>query len=220
MELPLVRADDLLAQPTRARLYTLLVETTQPAGTDQLARKLALHPNGIRAHLARLEEAGLVSKQKVGEGPGRPRFVWSAVPGARAGGESSGSYKELARWLARSIAAKPARLREVQAAGDEIGHQQAKAAIGAAGMSGLSATLAALGFSPAVSERREGGTLICLENCPYIDAVRENPKVVCALHQGITRGMLDEFSPGTELLSFEAKEPGRAGCLIELGPPR
>jgi predicted ArsR family transcriptional regulator len=43
--------DDALAQPTRARLFSLLGELRRPAGTDELARRLELHPNGVRLHL-------------------------------------------------------------------------------------------------------------------------------------------------------------------------
>jgi hypothetical protein len=38
-----------------------------------------------------------------------------------------------------------------------------------------------------------------LRDCPYRDAVRENQAVVCALHRGITRGLLDAIAPATEL---------------------
>jgi predicted ArsR family transcriptional regulator len=51
---------DALAQPTRARLFALLGELRRPVGTDELARHLGLHPNGVRVHLERLEEGGLV----------------------------------------------------------------------------------------------------------------------------------------------------------------
>ena len=42
---------DPLAQPARARLFALLAELRRPAGTEELARRLDLHPNGVRVHL-------------------------------------------------------------------------------------------------------------------------------------------------------------------------
>src|SRR5947199_318515 len=55
MDLP-VAAEDALAQPTRAQIFTFLVEKRGPAGTEELAEHFSLHPNGIRRHLERLIE--------------------------------------------------------------------------------------------------------------------------------------------------------------------
>jgi predicted ArsR family transcriptional regulator len=38
-----------LAQPTRAELFRLLDELHRPAGTEELADRLGLHRNGVRA---------------------------------------------------------------------------------------------------------------------------------------------------------------------------
>ena len=62
----------------------------------------------------------------------------------------------------------------------------------------------------------EGTLTYTLANCPYRDAVRENQPVVCALHRGITRGLLDEISPRTRLTGFIPKDPDPAGRLIRL----
>ena len=71
------------------------------------------------------------------------------------------------------------------------------------------------------SARTEGGKLsgtltykLC--NCPYRDAVRESRDVVCTLHRGMTRGLLDAIAPETELAGFVPRDPYAAGCLIEL----
>jgi hypothetical protein len=56
----------------------------------------------------------------------------------------------------------------------------------------------------------------CLRNCPYRDAVRENPAAICALHKGITRGLLDVLAPQAKLIEFVPHNPDRAGCLIEV----
>lgn len=56
MDFP-ARPRDALAQPTRARLFSLLAEFRRPIGTDELAREVGLHPNGVRVHLERLREA-------------------------------------------------------------------------------------------------------------------------------------------------------------------
>jgi predicted ArsR family transcriptional regulator len=77
-------------------------------------------------------------------------------------------------------------------------------------------TLTALGFAPQ-RERREAGRVgFRLGNCPYREAVHENQPVVCALHRGLTLGLLDVLQPVARLTRFVAEDPDVAGCLIEV----
>ena len=76
--------------------------------------------------------------------------------------------------------------------------------------------LAILGFRPARAIDRDGKLDYTLRNCPYREAVHENQPVVCILHRGITRGLLDAIAPETELAGFVPRDPDTAGCLIEL----
>jgi hypothetical protein len=46
--------------------------------------------------------------------------------------------------------------------------------------------------------------------------VRENQDVVCTLHRGLTRGLLDQVSPTARLARFVPHDPDRAGCEIEI----
>ena len=72
--------DDALAHPSRAGLFAALTELRRVAKTAELAERLELHPNGVRIHLERLEEAGLVSRVRV-QGPrGRPAHAWMVAP--------------------------------------------------------------------------------------------------------------------------------------------
>src|SRR5215208_1143910 len=52
-------SDEVLQQPTRARLFALLTEHKDPVSTEQAAARLGLHRSGVRVHLERLEAAGL-----------------------------------------------------------------------------------------------------------------------------------------------------------------
>ena len=76
--------------------------------------------------------------------------------------------------------------------------------------------LTALGFAPQPEPDAPERARFVLGNCPYRDAVRENPQAVCTLHRGITRGLLDRLDPTATLAGFVAKDPDSAGCLIEL----
>ena len=215
MDVPRTSTEDVLAQPTRARLFALLGELRRPAGTEELASHLGLHPNGVRIHLDRLLAAGLVVRRHQPRPRGRPRDEWSLSPDAAPGGARPRGYGELSRWLARAIPPRPSRLRDVERAGREIGREIAPR--GAASVdTALGDTLTALGFQPLV-ERDHSGRLSCrLRNGPYSDSVRDNQEVVCTLHRGITQGLLDMVEPGARLTSFVPHDPDTAGCEIEV----
>ena len=217
MDVPKVPGD-VLAQPTRARLFARLGELRRAASTDELATELGLHRNGVRMHLDRLVEAGLVVRERERRPQGRPRDAWSINPDAQPGGDPPTAYADLSRWLARSMSAGKTRARDVEAAGREIGRELA-AAGPASTADGIRHVLGALGFQPTTRIDREGTLTYTLANCPYRDAVRENQTVICALHRGLTRGLLDEMSPRTKLAGFVPKEPYAAGCVIELKGP-
>lgn len=208
--------DDVLAQPTRQRLVGLLGKLRRPAGTDELAASLGLHPNGVRLHLERLREAGLVERVRTRQPRGRPRDMWSLDPTARASIQPQHAYADLGRWLARAISPGRNSLRTVEATGREAGRAMAEGAREGTAEETLYATLASMGFAPTRRIEASGALTYELCNCPYRDAVRENQPVVCTLHRGITRGLLDVLAPETELNAFVPRDPGAAGCLIEL----
>jgi len=215
VDLPIAAgADDVLAQPTRARLFALLSELKRPAGTAELAERVGLHPNGVRLHLERMRDAGLVERTRPRQAVGRPRDAWAVAPDARPGDRAPSAYADLGRWLARAIAPGPRRLRDIEATGREIGRELAPAKHGSLKET-LESAFTALGFQPRL-EASNSGMTFCLGNCPYRDAVRENQEVVCTLHRGLTRGLLDVLEPEAKLAGFVPRDPYKAGCLIEL----
>ena len=220
MDPPLpVDPDDVLAQPTRARLFALLQELKRPVGTAELAERLGLHLNGVRVHLDRLRDAGLVASTRARQPRGRPRDMWTIARDARPGGASPQAYADLGRWLARTITTGSGHLRQVEATGRAIGREIAPRDTGASikGPEALESTLAALGFQPHPRPGPRSGELtFCLGNCPYRDAVRESQEVICTLHRGLTRGLLDVLEPQAALAGFVPRDPDLAGCLIEL----
>jgi len=210
------RPGDALAQPTRARLFARLASIGRPAGTDELAADLGLHPSGVRVHLERLEAAGLISRERASQPRGRPRDSWSVAPDARPGGEPPDAYRQLARWLARSIPPRPGRLREIERAERELGRELPRDRAGSRAEEAMGRSLTALGFAPQREPSEMGRVVYRLGNCPYREAVRENQPVVCTLHRGLTLGVLDELEPSALLTKFVPQDPDRAGCLIEV----
>lgn len=208
--------DDVLAQPTRQRLFTLLGQMGRNAGTEELAARLGLHPNGVRVHLERLREAGLVERVRTRQARGRPRDMWSLDPRSLASIQPQRAYADLGRWLARAISSARNSLRAVEATGREAGRAMAQDADAGSPEPTMHATLAAMGFAPARRSEPSGALTYELFNCPYRDAVRENQPVVCTLHRGITQGLLDVLAPETDLTAFVPRDPITAGCRIEL----
>ncbi len=210
-----IAPDDVLAQPTRASLFALLGELKRPVGTGELAERLDLHPNGVRIHLERMQEAGLVERARDRQPRGRPRDAWTIAPGAQPGGKAPSAYRDLGRWLARAIRSRRGGLRGIEETGREIGREIAPAGA-PADPEAFKTSLSALGFKPIVKSHEGERVTVCLGNCPYRDAVHENQPAICALHKGITRGLLDVLHPEAKLAEFVPHNPDEAGCLIEL----
>ena len=207
----------MLAQPTRRRLFALLSRLGGAAATDELAARLGLHPNGVRTHLRRMRDAGLVTHRRVAGPRGRPRDEWAFADSAMPGGDPPHAYATLARWLARAIPATPRRVREVEAAGREIGRELASGTVGSLEQV-VADQFAALGFQPSIETTADGAISCRLRNCPYRDSVRENQDVVCSLHRGLTNGLLDQVAPTATLTRFVPHDPFRAGCEVDIQP--
>lgn len=210
------RPEDALSQPTRHQLFRLLGDLGAPAGTEDLARRMRLHPNGVRVHLERLRAAGLVRRDRVSQPRGRPRDMWSLAPDAAARAEPQRAYADLGRRLAGAMSAGSDALRAVEATGRKVGRTIAQEADAATAEASMHLVLSSMGFAP--KRRVEGSGRLTYElcNCPYREAVAENQPVVCTLHRGITQGLLETLAPDTQLTAFVARDPVAAGCLIEL----
>jgi predicted ArsR family transcriptional regulator len=215
MDRPAAAPGDPLAQPVRARAFAFLADLRRPAAIEEIAAHLRLHPSGVRQHLARLEDAGLLERRVVRAGRGRPRYEWAIAPGAMPGGEPPAAYAELASWLAEALAAGATGREALEAHGYEIGRGLAPAAVAESSRDALGDALTAMGFQPRRSDAG-GVTTYELCNCPYRDAVRAGGRPVCSLHAGITRGLLQRLEPQARLSDFVAKDPDRAGCLVEV----
>ncbi|HZO77021.1 MAG TPA: helix-turn-helix domain-containing protein [Solirubrobacteraceae bacterium] len=207
---------DVLAQPTRAHLFGRLARLGRLASTDELSEELGLHRSGVRAHLERLRAAGLVSRERLPQPRGRPRYGWQIAPNALPRGEPPDAYRTLARWLARSVPPRPARLREVERTGREVGREISPPHEKSEAVQAMGRTLTALGFAPQSELKSNGHVVLTLGSCPYRGAVHDNQPVVCGLHRGLTQGLLDVLEPAARLANFVPKDPDRAGCLIEV----
>src|SRR5207244_7033927 len=98
--MPDVRAIDVhkaLADDTRFRLYRYIGLAGRPVSVREMSRRLSLHPNTLRPHLRRLEEAGLVSREiRKSATVGRPQTLYSI---RQTEGEEGRDYRLLAEML-------------------------------------------------------------------------------------------------------------------------
>lgn len=205
-------------QPTPARLLAVIRASEASLSTAEIAELLGLHHNGVRVQLKRLERAGIVERENVRGRVGRPKARWHLTPRAIAGPDLPHTGWILARALARSVPATPERLHDVERAGSEMGTELAAHLVpfpGHCAREVIGDALEALGFEPEASDE---GDRACyrVTTCPYADIVRENPALVCTLHRGVLRGILDSLVPDAELTRFEPKDPGTAGCILEV----
>lgn len=195
-------------------MFALLGDSEEPISTARLAELTGMHPNGVRSHLEQLWQAGLVDRGRSASRRGRPRDEWK-VSETGTGVASAEPGVSLARWLARTHPTGEAHLRRVEAVGREAGlGMSAEAGENPEGT--FLRALNRLGFAAEVIGGEKG--FACrLGRCPFRDAARENSEVVCTLHRGMTRGLLESIDPDLQLLRFEARDPDRAGCLVEIG---
>jgi predicted ArsR family transcriptional regulator len=212
MDLP-AGSGHALAQPTRARIFALLVEARTAVGTGEVAKGLGKHPNGVRRHLEILHVEGLVQRLRTKGARGRPGDLWAVASDARPDGADPSDYANLARWLARATPSGPTRLRVLEDTGREIGRELAPEETDDP-IESFRTVFAALGFQPTIETSGDGGFTCRLENCPYRASARDNPDVICTLHRGLSEGLLSKLDPEAKLVRFEPRAPDRAGCVV------
>lgn len=217
MDLPQASAaSTVLAQPTRAHIFRLLTERRRGVRIEELADVLGLHPSAVRQHLDRLLAAGLVERSAISAGRGRPHFEWSIAPDAEPGDAPPTAYGDLSAWLTELTGSGTSAVRRAERTGRRIGREIAPHRQDTPAAETFETVMAALGFGPHVRSRRSRSVSYRLDNCPYRKAVEQNPEVVCALHRGVTEGLLDVIAPEAELTDFRPKDPCSAGCLLKV----
>jgi predicted ArsR family transcriptional regulator len=217
VDIPTTAPGDVLAQPVRVQLVTILGELLRPATTGELAERVGRHPNTVRLQLDRLAAAGVLERRTVTQARGRPRHEWTIAAGARPGGMAPQAHARIAGWLARALS-RPPGLAEVEQVGREAGREIAPRGARQVG-DAMQDALATLGFAPLRERPAPSRLRYVLRNCPYRSAVQENRDAVCTLHRGITAGLLDGIDPRASLVGFVPKDPVVAGCVIEVAEP-
>lgn len=183
-----------LADPSRARIVRLLRAEARPLDVHEVAAKVGLHPNTVRAHLDVLAEAELASKHAQDRTtPGRPRMVYEARPDPA---EDAGDYRLLAEILSgyiRTVAPNPVRAAEDagRAWGRYLTERPAPSASPSEKQAAerVASMLEHAGFEAEI-RAEDGGTAIMLHHCPFREVALRNQDVVCSVHLGMIKGAL------------------------------
>lgn len=190
----------------------------RPITLAALAGSMSLHPNTVREHLDTLVRAGFASRtRQEPHGRGRPAWTYEATAAVTEASE----YASLAVVLSSAIARTSARpSRDAEVAGVEWGRDLAHGR-GATPTTAASARdravelLDDLGFGPRPDASAPSSFL--LTRCPLLEAARRNPGIVCSVHLGMLRGVLDAYgtdATGSALEPFAV--PG--ACRVVLPP--
>ena len=213
-----------LADDTRFRLYRYLGLSGRPVGVRELATRLSLHPNTLRPHLRRLEEAGLVRREvHRGATVGRPHTLYVAVERAE---RDTRDFRLLAEILAGLATGAKARERAVGLArewGEYLavrgGPKPGTRAAARHSLAVLQEAMASAGFDPRFRREKDGSVEVTLRDCPFRELLEDHRELVCAIHRGLVEGMLGALKPPLELRTFSPLAE-RATCRLETSASR
>jgi predicted ArsR family transcriptional regulator len=197
-----------------AAVLTALRAAKEPLSLLGLSAETGLHPNTLRDHLEVLVAAGLARRRRAQpQGRGRPAWLYSA--GGRGAGSAVTEYAGLVGVLAELVSRTSDRPWDAAVdVGAGWGRRLAEDRDRSeAPHQVVVELLEDLRFSPEAA-----GAQVRLTRCPLLDAARAHPDVVCGVHLGIVRGVLEHLgadSGGTALVPFA--EPG--ACLLTVEEP-
>ena len=196
-----------LGEDTRFRVYRAVCLAGAPVSVTALAESFSLHPNAIRQHLARLEQAGLVTSRpdRGAGGAGRPRRLYepSAEPSELT--QPPRGTRALVALLAEAVDSLPSsdeeRLSDFGRAWGRTWGARRKRENGASPRSRraraelLRRELAGWGWRPQANHDRDG-VRIATGRCLFREAAPGVNGRCCALEQGVLRGIVDALAGG------------------------
>lgn len=195
--------------PTRARVLALLQDAGEPMTAAAAGTQLGLHVNSVRFHLDGLTQDGLVVRRREERStPGRPKVLYSAA--RNAPGVAHRSYRLLAEILASVLTDKlPDPAASAEQAGRAWGRylsppsrpfqklQQSEA------LESMVHALDNMGFDSHVVDVPDSLHLE-ISHCPFLEVAKRHTDVVCSIHLGLIRGILDQTNAA---ISADALEP-------------
>jgi predicted ArsR family transcriptional regulator len=186
-----------------------------------------MHHSAIRIHLTRLEEAGLiVSRTLRHQGVvGRPQLVYLPNPAVTTFTLPPRNYELLARVALEYAAAGASGVFSPEDFGTTWGQAYLRDSRGAyplplaEALPALVTELRALGGSPELLDLDGDGYALIEHNCLFGDVSTSHQPLVCLLHQGLARGMLQELAGESfQWTSRSTLAGGADHCHIDIQP--
>lgn len=190
---------------------------------DEVARTVGLSVTAARFHLDRLVTEGLVrAAPERRDRPGRPHVVYEARPIEAV--DSATAYRLLAGMLAAELSRTGDATAPVEA-----GRRWADRILESEGCVAGTATADRDGGLPGVLEQimkvlddngfepraAPDGDAIELHRCPFLELATERTDVVCGLHLGLLRGMLERLG-GLASVRVIPVLDGSGPCLVRV----
>jgi predicted ArsR family transcriptional regulator len=208
---------DAVASLSAQRRRVLDALGEEPRSIAAVAQALGLHVNTAREHLDGLVDASLALRSRLTpSGRGRPGWGYAVRPGV--GASPAGEYASLAAVLAEHAASQGG-----DVAGDmaRLGRGWGRGLVGSRAADAADngeqdpertvvEVLDTLGFDP-----EERPPVVRLRQCPMLDVARRHPEVVCRVHLGLVKGVIEAAGGDSDGVDLEAfAEPG--ACLLYL----
>lgn len=206
--------------PTRARVLALLQDAAEPMTAAAAAARLGLHVNSVRFHLDGLTADGLVLRHREERStPGRPKVLYAAATAAP--GVAHRRYRLLAEILSSLLADQ---LPDPAASAAEAGHawgrylspppEPFRRPPESEAVDTLVQALDKMGFDSHVVDE-PGSLRLEISHCPFLEVAEGHNNVVCSIHLGLIRGILDQtHAPLTADTLEPLVEPSR--CIAHL----
>ena len=214
-----------LADDTRFRLYRYVGLAGRPVSVREMSRRLSLHPNTLRPHLRRLEEAGLVSHEvRKTAAVGRPQTLYSIRQG-QSEGEGGRDYRLLAEMLSGLVRGKRAlgaahglavQWGSYLLAQSGPGPKPGVEAPARRNLALLQEAMARAGFQPRFRRLQGSAIEVTLRECPFRELTEDHRDLACTLHRGLIEGMVSGLKPPLVVKEFHPLVE-RGICRVQAG---
>jgi predicted ArsR family transcriptional regulator len=219
--------------PTRRDIYLLVRAADTGMTAAEIAGHFELHPNVARHHLEKLTGGGYLTVELARhESAGRPSKRYRASELDTTLNFPPRRDNLVATLLARALELLDPE--DAAAMADQVGYEYGltlaanmtpvggSAEAGSSGQRSVRAAVATVadaltahGFAAHTEERGRSLTIVA-EHCPFGEAAKQYPHVVCAVDRGMIRGMLAGLYGETHPSNTESRPAGDDHCVARV----